>query len=252
MGEIMTSSSLSLRLRRPSPTATLSWVDHEQVGSQPKLEVSGPLHFQAERSSEVTVDATMRNDDIVLPAFPHHSSDINGRVHLSEHDELHGSSRVRYDLKALISTCSIHIDLLLSKYIESYTRLKLTEGMRDAITEYESRLEWLTEAGAEDDIGLNQLSKRDFFSFIDSEQYLNVASLVLLDNGNIRALWKPGDQNQIGIQFRGNGKASYVIFGRISEDDVSRTVGLTSLAGLRTQIQKFGFEEELRKWPSSI
>ena len=252
MGEIMTSSSLSVRLMRPSPTATLSWVDHEQVGSQPKLEVSGPLHFQVERSSEVTVDATMHNDDIVLPAFPHQGSDINGRVYLSEHDELHGSSRVRYDLKALISTCSIHIDLLLSKYIESYPHLKLTEGLRHAITEYEARLEWLTEVGAEDDIELNESSKRDFFSFIDSELYLNVASLVLLDNGNIRAVWKPGNQNQIGIQFRGNGKASYLIFKRLSEDDVSRTVGLTSLAGLRTEIQKFGFEEELRKWPSSI
>lgn len=252
MGEIMTSSSLSVRLRRPSPTATLSWVDHEQVGSQPKLEVFGSLHFQAERSSEFTVDTTMHNDDIVLPAFPHHSSDINGWIYLSEHDELHGSSRVRYDLKALISTCSIHIDLLLSKYIESYPRLKLMDGLRDAITEYEARLAWLTEVGAQDHIELNQLSKRDFYSFIDSERYLNVASLVLLDNGNIRAVWKLGDQNQVGIQFRGNGKASYVIFKRLSEDDVSRTVGLTSLAGVRTEIQKCGFEEELRKWPSSI
>ena len=162
----MTSSSLSVRLRRPSPTATLSWVDHEQVGSQPKLEVSGPMHFQAERSSEVTVDATMHNDDIVLPAFPHQGSDINGRVYLSEHDELHGSSRVRYDLKALISTCSIHIDLLLSKDIESYPRLKLTEELRHAITEYEVRLEWLTEAGAEVDIELSQISKRDFFHLL--------------------------------------------------------------------------------------
>ena len=157
-------------------------------------------------------------------------------------------SKHRFEVVAIIPVTN-RKDSFLSEYAEAHRSLRFAREFGDVIAKYEARLELLRDLGAQDDIELSELSKRDFFLFIDSALYMCVASLVLMDNGNIRALWKFGDDDLVGIHFRGNGMASYVIFKHISQGDVSRDFGMTSLDGIRTEIRRFGFEEELKRWP---
>lgn len=121
-----------------------------------------------------------------------------------------------------------------------------TNESNDLTSAYLNRIEWLRNDGACDQITLNESSVRDFFAFIDAASYSLGASLVLHDNGNIRALWKLSDEDRIGVQFRGDGNASFVIFKRpASRVATSRSYGVDTLDGVRARIQACGFEPEL-------
>lgn len=122
-----------------------------------------------------------------------------------------------------------------------------TDDSGDLKSEYLDRIESLANLGSLDHIALNESSARDFFSFIDSASYSHRASLVLLDNGNIRAVWKLDGLGQVGIQFQGDGNVSFVIFkGLTSKDCSSRDFGADTLEGVRSRIREFGFAMELR------
>lgn len=114
-------------------------------------------------------------------------------------------------------------------------------------SEYLDRIELLANLGSFDHIALNESSVRDFFSFIDSASYSRRASLVLLDNGNIRAVWKLDGHGRVGIQFQGDRKVSFVIFkGLTLKDRSSRDFGADTMEGVRSRIRDFGFDMELR------
>ena len=65
------------------------------------------------------------------------------------------------------------------------------------------RIKQLRDYAAEDGIQVNRDSEKDFWSFVDSAPFANRAGLVLMDNGNLRAVWKGDDSARIGIQFLG-------------------------------------------------
>lgn len=279
----MTVSTPRVQPGLPSLTPTLSSRDWEQCNPQPNLHAVVRPYRTPMRSHHVFVDVVMHNDDSVPLTLPlygslvpvrariihsdsehcrrtnaripvsdelFHGSNVNSSVYLSKFKELDRNSRFGYDAAHLVFAHSNHMDSFLSQYAHVHRGHRFPKEFNRVVAKYKARMEYLRVLGAQDDIGLNELSKRDFFLFIDSAPYLYVASLVLTDNGNIQALWKLGDDDRIGIHFRGNGMASYVIFKRMSESDVSREFGLTSLDGVRTEIQQFGFEEELKRWPT--
>ena len=62
----------------------------------------------------------------------------------------------------------------------------------------------------EDGIELSAPSEGDFFDFACTEPQTKAASLVLLDNGNLRAVWRSG-QEEVGVQFYGDGSVQYLI-----------------------------------------
>ena len=246
----MTTSSHTVQPRLPSPTTpttTLSREDREQFGARPSFHCRLRQHPDPMPYYDVGSGVAMHKKDIVFPTFPYHNNNDNSKFYMSDYEEL--NYRLRFRLEHPIISSSDGAELLLSEYAELACLPQPENKLRDVIAQYEARLQLLTDSGVQDDIELNESSERDFFSFIDLALYLHSASLVLLDNGNIRAVWKLSDWDRIGIQFRGNGMASYVIFKRISEGDVSRVAGLTSLEGVRAEIQKFDFEEELKRWP---
>lgn len=116
----------------------------------------------------------------------------------------------------------------------------------DLTSAYLKRIEWLRNEGVCEQITLNDSSVRDFLSFIDAASYSLRASLVLVDNGNIRALWKLTGEDRIGLQFQGDGNASFVIFKRpASGVATSRIYGLDTLDGVRARIRACGFEPKL-------
>ena len=56
---------------------------------------------------------------------------------------------------------------------------------------------------------------------------------MLMDNGNLRAIWRDGQGTHLGLQFLGGGMVQYVIFKkRAKEQSLSRATGRDSLEGL--------------------
>ena len=72
---------------------------------------------------------------------------------------------------------------------------------------YQARIRELQADGATDGVRLNAASEKDFWHFVNSRPAAGKGSLVLLDNGNLRALWKGEGLGQLGVQFLGDGMA---------------------------------------------
>ncbi len=117
-------------------------------------------------------------------------------------------------------------------------QISLKHSPHDA---YKERINALQIAASEDEISLNASSVNDFHAFIDSEPNLIRSNLVLMDNGNLRAVWKDEIGTHLGLQFLGNGMVQYVIFKqRRKNDPFSRVAGRDTFEGLKGQI--VGFE----------
>ena len=105
---------------------------------------------------------------------------------------------------------------------------------------YTQRIEELRNEAALDGIEVNGASERDFWSFVRLGDPDRRAGVMLLDNGNLRAVWKGDDSTRVGIQFLGGGRAEYVIFKRRPvTTDISRVAGSDTLEGVQRQIHAF-------------
>ena len=105
---------------------------------------------------------------------------------------------------------------------------------------YQNRIVELQADGAADGVVLNANSEKDFWHFVNSLPTARKGSLVLLDNGNLRVLWKGDAPSQLGLQFLGGGMVEYVIFQRRPETEiVSRAAGIATQDGVKRQINAF-------------
>ena len=117
------------------------------------------------------------------------------------------------------------------------------QRLLDSINAYRDRVRILSRLGIAEGIELYSASEEDFYSFVKSAPFSRRASLVLIDNGNLRAVWRNDDGSHVGIQFRGGQTASYVIFKRRSAaSGISRVAGTDTLDGVKRQIRAFGLE----------
>lgn len=129
---------------------------------------------------------------------------------------------------------------LISQYVAEFEEIWAeTQKMHQA---YTHRIEELREFAAEEDTcsDISESSKEDFWWFVESMPLARKAELVLMDNGNLRAVWKGDDKTHIGLQFLGNKLGEYVIFKRRpSAKQISRVAGIDTLEGLKKQIRAF-------------
>lgn len=113
---------------------------------------------------------------------------------------------------------------------------------------YMRRLAYLRDEAIKDGYILNPASEVDFQQFVSSAPNMQKANLVLMDNGNLRAIWKDMQGTRIGLQFLGGRMAQYVIFKRRSQGlPISRVVGRDSLEGLERQFDAFDLHSLLYK-----
>ena len=114
------------------------------------------------------------------------------------------------------------------------------ENPQKIYKDYSRRIETLHSDAEDDGFALNEESKKDFWQYIRSVPFAQKAGLVLMDNGNLRAVWKGDDESRLGIQFLGNQWVEYVIFNRRpSTIDVARVAGRDTLDGVKRQIDAF-------------
>lgn len=105
---------------------------------------------------------------------------------------------------------------------------------------YKVRIDVLRSGAALDGFELNGASERDFWSFIGSTNFLRRAGLALMENGNIRAVWKGEESSHLGLHFLGDRQIQYVIFKRRpGSGRVSRTAGIDTFEGIKKQIRAF-------------
>jgi hypothetical protein len=105
---------------------------------------------------------------------------------------------------------------------------------------YRLRIDALHSDAALDGLEVNEFSVRDFWSFLKSLSLSQRAGLALMDNGNIRAVWKGEDASHLGLHFLGEQQVQYVIFKRRpGSRRISRTAGRGSFEGVRRQIGAF-------------
>ncbi len=115
----------------------------------------------------------------------------------------------------------------------------------DAFEAYRSRIQELIEEATLDGISPNMSSERDFWSFMRSRPSARRAGIVLLDNGNLRAVWRDDMSILVGLQFLGMGWIEYVILKRrVGSARVSQTSGIDTSEAVKGQLRAF----ELTSW----
>ena len=111
---------------------------------------------------------------------------------------------------------------------------------RSPMLAYRARINALRLYAEHDGYGLNSNSEFDFWRFVFSLPCLRKGGLVLMDNGNLRAVWKDKQGTHLGLQFLGGGMVQYVIFKkRRAAKLISRVAGRDTFEGLRRQIDAF-------------
>lgn len=105
---------------------------------------------------------------------------------------------------------------------------------------YKGRIEYLRTEAQLDGFTVNEVSETDFWSFFKSMPFLRKAGVILMDNGNLRAVWRDEHKNRLGLQFLGDQSVEYVIFKRRQgAKEISRAAGFDTLNGFKKQIHAF-------------
>ncbi len=118
--------------------------------------------------------------------------------------------------------------------------------MAAAIAHYHDRLAELREAAEDEGIECSEASERDFRAFVTGNPHWRKGSVVLMDNGNLRAVWDDDndDDRHVAVQFLGDGHAQYVIFKRRpGAGKVSRVAGTDTFDGIKRQVEAFDLNQ---------
>lgn len=132
------------------------------------------------------------------------------------------------------------IDPRTSAHKELRDKLAAMQSVHNAFAE---RIETLKSDAALEGFSLSAGSKRDFWVFVRSIPFIRKGSLVLMDNGNLRCVWKDDRGNQIGLQYLGTGSVQFVILKRPGgAEGAARVAGCTSLTDIKRQFRAFDLE----------
>ena len=127
--------------------------------------------------------------------------------------------------------------------VDAYGRQLETKlaSLPDTVSAYDDRISVLEEQAYSEGYFLNSGSKETLQDFFRNNPFIRLGRLALLENGNLRAVWKDDDASHIGLQFLDNGLIQYVLFKQRHTDlPVSRAYGRDTPLGILQQI--FAFE----------
>ena len=114
------------------------------------------------------------------------------------------------------------------------------EQIANTISFYDNRIEVLERQAELDGYSINLASRETFLEFFRKNPPLKRGRLVLIENGNLRVVWKDNYGAHIGLQFLENGLIQYVIFKQRSPTlPVSRVYGRDTTDGIINLINAF-------------
>ena len=135
-------------------------------------------------------------------------------------------------------------DSKVEKSISSLNLRRRSKNLFDQVTairETYDRIANLKELAAEEGMKISASSEKDLRLFLASIEYVHRPYIALLDNSNLRAVWKNADREQIGLQFRGHGSVQYVLFAlRSSDRFMAQATGKDKLVYVRRLIEVQG------------
>ncbi len=135
--------------------------------------------------------------------------------------------------------------LVLDEVPEDPLRKYLAEAAAQRQLQYrieaqiEDRLrELLVDAQVEGE-AFSEASVADLRQFLGSVGVTKRPAIFLLDSGNIRALWRDVEGQQVGLQFLGGGRVQFVIFS-IREDPrmMMRVAGVDSIVEMGARVAR--------------
>lgn len=106
---------------------------------------------------------------------------------------------------------------------------------------YEDRIEELHSYAEHDEEieAVNESSINDQKSFMEMTGFLRRAGLMMLDNGNLRAIWRENGGHNVGLQFQGEQSVLYVMFKRHSNGgETERTAGIGTFDNIIKQLRE--------------
>ncbi len=122
------------------------------------------------------------------------------------------------------------VEAPLSRYQEEQlARSRLQQEIRDAVTE---RLNALVHDLSDEDRSVNPTSRKDFLNFVHATPFASKPAIAILENGNVRALWREPAGGQVGLQFLGEQIIQFVI---IYADRRFHASGRTHLSNMRSE-----------------
>lgn len=120
------------------------------------------------------------------------------------------------------------------------------EEVLDDVSSYERRIRVLKELSEDEGGPFSPVSEAAFRGFLAENPSVRRGRLFLMDNGNLRAVWRDGDDAHIGLQFLDERTVQYVIFSRREASaPVSRVYGRDTPAGVRRLVDAHGLSRVL-------
>jgi hypothetical protein len=206
--------------------ATAVDTEHLAVSFYPESAYSPPTDFSS--------DDTGRSLEVI--DVPYYGNLVRARALLSRTDDV--AQKTTFSLT----------DLAVEPYLEpseqharkqedtAHRHLKAARAAKARI------LELKTDARAESH-AVSAASEENLLAFLDGYVFTRRPFITLLDNGNLRALWKNDAGEQIGIQFRGGKQVQYVFFARREgQEFMARVSGRDSLTDIERQIEALNLE----------
>lgn len=146
------------------------------------------------------------------------------------------------------STMSSHCSMTSMRTIEGTKASVTTNDKAVAASSYrvgrraaEARVDGLKDLAIEEGTEISIASERDLWAFLDSVAASRRPYIALLDNGNFRAVWRNSEQEQVGLQFLGDGEVQYVLFAlRPPNRFMARAAGRDVLTHIKRWIEGYG------------
>ena len=123
-----------------------------------------------------------------------------------------------------------------SEYVRNHN--KIYPCILKAAEKYDERLRFLEEEGKLDGVPLNPESMSGFMDFVKQCMPTISSGLVLIDNGNLRAVWNSDGESFVGLQFLNHQIIEYILFSQTAPSlPVSRSFGQARIDSVMNQIK---------------
>ena len=157
--------------------------------------------------------------------------------------ERHNDASISMTLLPFSISCATA--LLATSWTEAERLIKPKSETMDLVQtqEIERRLQFLKIEADADDIPFSDASLTGFQTFMNALKPQVRPALFLNDNGNLRALWKNSQREQVGLEFLGVGNIQFVIF-KLQKGTtlMIRNAGVDSLEKILNRIRSSGAE----------